>query len=125
MQSLLVTNNEEVLAMECLKQQDAPMVLEIDGHAVDVLRATRDILLQGWRLSADPLAGHFIRLNPYHTILLEKGEDRQCRCYDLARIERALAQWDRSGEPVLVRGSYKSDYQMIDRSLATCMLDEK
>ena len=125
MQSLLVTNNEEVLALECLKQQDAPMVLEIDGHAVDVLRTTRDILLQGWRLSADPLAGHFIRLNPYHTILLEKGEDRQCRCKDLARIERALVQWDRSDEPVLVRGSYKSDYQMIDRSLATCMLDEK
>lgn len=125
MNSLLVTNNDQVIGLACLEQPDAPIVFRIEGHAIDVLRATRDLLLQGWKLSVDPLAGHYVRLNPFHTILLQKGEERQSRCKDLARIDRALEQWERNDKVLFRKEQWQADFQAIDCSLTACMLDGK
>lgn len=125
MSSLLVTNNDTVISLSCLKQQNTTRVFRIEGHAVEVLGAVRNLLLQGWKLAADPLAGHYIRLNPFHTILLKKGEERQCQYKDLARIDRALELWERSGESLNVRDQWKTDYQSIDCSLTASMLESE
>lgn len=44
----------------------------IDGDPVAVLERTRALVMEGWQLVLDPMAGHLARPNPFLTVAAER-----------------------------------------------------
>jgi len=111
----IVTNNLKVQKY-CI--DNAYLFDFVQGHAQEVLFATREFLLQKWKLAADPLAGHLSRPNPYHTVILQKNLQTEPIAEDILRIETALCQWYLYTNVIELTDRLYRDYCELDFSLA-------
>lgn len=114
---LIITNNENVISQ--IKKSGAEYKY-IKGHALDVLHYTKELLLRGYRLAADPLAGHYERLNPYHTIFAERDlRSKREDFYDLERIEKSEIRWKTHGNDIRPATPLLTEqYKGLDESIA-------
>ena len=114
---LIITNNENVIRhIEKSKVE----YRYIKGHALDVLHYTKELVLDGYRLAADPLAGHYERLNPYHTVFVERDlREKEKDFYDLGRIEKSENRWKTHGHDIRpMTPLMEEQYRGLDESIA-------
>lgn len=120
MSLLIVTNNTRLYRHLSDIKMDAIL---IDGHAKDVIRTCCDHIYEGWRLSADPLAGYLSRPNPYHTIFLQKDSNNRVWGKDLIRLERTFEQWSKYDNIIPMTARLLKDYEELDYSIAQSTLE--
>ena len=131
----IVTNNSRV--EEYVKQDRRAFRLDaIEGDVRDVVFCARDLLLEGWSLTADPLGGRRERANPFLTVILEKSPQASHwglvgsgglsgQSGEILRVEQLLALFERNEERLAaLTQRQRSDYAAIDASLAIGVLDK-
>lgn len=120
----VITNNGDVSQM--MAERQISCQYQAQGAAY-VLADSRDRLLEGWRLAADPLAGYNTRFNPYHTVFLMKtcplsGQELAAEVLRLERARLHLSSPKRLAAEE--REDIVQDYQCLDTSLAENTLAE-
>lgn len=115
----IITNNP-LLAKE-LKEKHLDFIF-LDRSAQAVLLLSRDLILEGWRLAADPLSGYNKRYNPYHTIFLTDDSENDFS-FDVLRLERAANHLDDPKRPAsetttrIIRDYMELDYSLANNTL--------
>ena len=95
-----------------------------DCPAQHSLLHARDLLLNGWQLAADPLAGYRRRFNPYHTVFLIENKG-QVNGYDILRLERAARHIESTKRPIVENTKkIRNDYRLLDLSLSLSTLKQ-
>ena len=113
---LIISNNENVIRY---MEKSGAEYKYIKGHALDVLHYTKKLVLNGYHLAADPLAGHYERLNPYHTIFVEHDLKSKEDFYSLDRIEKSEKRWETHGYDIRPMTPLMDDqYKFLDESIA-------
>lgn len=115
-----VTNNKQVY--EYCQNGGLDCVL-VEGGVKEALFLSRDLLMNGWRLAVDPLAGYLSRPNPYHTLFLRDNPQEEVAGDDVLRIEDALIQWHRYTNIIPMTPRLDADYIELDFSLAINSID--
>ena len=116
MKIIVVTNN---LSVKRSLQKHKLEIVFVDGPAQLALKTARDMILDGWHLAADPLAGYYIRYNPYHTVFLS-DENLSSTSEDILILEHAICHLDDPRRPAAEDvPEIRADYQILDHSLAT------
>ncbi|WP_130863924.1 hypothetical protein [Bacilliculturomica massiliensis] len=145
----IVTNNERTA--EYAGQDRRKFVLDFTKENVcQVVFRARDLLMNGWRLTADPLAGRRERANPYLTVILEKAETQEKPPGEasfekdgseragvglvggvggdggeILRVEQLLSIFEQNRDRLdRLNERQKKDYAAIDLSLARSTLDK-
>ena len=90
----------------------------VPGTVKEVMCQSRDLLLSGWRLAADPLMGYFLRPNPYHTVFLCESGGKELPGDDIIRVERCFLVIEEKGQKSDLEEPLLSDYRAMDLSLA-------
>ena len=112
----VVTNNPRVPA---LMDACGFTAVFMEGSAKSALLGARDMVVAGWRLAADPLAG-YKRFNPYHTVFLTDGANGGAAA-DILRLERAALHMQSPNRPTAENTeSINADYGILDASIAAC-----
>jgi hypothetical protein len=113
---MVVTNNEKVRGE--ISRADCKLHA-IDGTASDVLELSRDMILAGWSLASDPLAGHRFRGNPYHTVFLRDGSrNGEAQALDILRVEKCMRPHEEKDFFGTADGKLDRDYCELDFSIA-------
>lgn len=130
LKALLISNNPDYI-------DDLPSKAElrfVDGSALDVLIAARDLAHRGWILANHPLYGNFRpHQQPYRTLVMlppggqspAAGDSREI-CAPLAFLEEALALYQspvRKSRPEDLPEHMRKDCAMIDRELLRATLE--
>lgn len=111
----VVTNNAKV--SDAINGLGFEVVFCQKSAEATLLQA-RNMLFDGWRLCADPLAGYKIRFNPYHTVFLCNDEQRDIS-YDVLRLERAASHMCSPRRPAWENtAEIRADYCELDLSIA-------
>lgn len=129
MRALLLSNNPDY-------QADIPTNVDfrlIDGSALDVLIAARDLAHKGWILANHPLYGNFRpHQQPYRSLVLLPPDYQSPLRYDneprtpLDLLEEALALYQGPApkcRPEEVPEHYRRDCALIDRELMRATLN--
>lgn len=92
----------------------------LDGGALDVLRAGRDLIHIGWELLADPLYGNFKpNQQPYRSLILKKTNtlNQSLNLSSLNLIENAIAVFNGASRVTLpgeLPEKMDTDYKYLD-----------
>ncbi len=114
MKIIAVTNNQNIY--EELSSQGY-CVRYFKGDSVTVLQKARDLVMEGWILAADALAGYNFRNNPYHTVFLQETEgNHEVKVYDILRLEQCMHVHQRKATEKGER--IDRDYNSMDYSIA-------
>lgn len=90
----------------------------IDGSVKDVVILTRDLIMSGMRLAADPLAGRRERANPCLSVLLKDSKQDEIPMYDILRLEQLLEIYYNNKDYIEhFSDSQYTDYAILDESL--------
>lgn len=124
--ALLITNNPDFTGLAGVKAD----MRYIDGDALDVLIAARDLAHKGWLLANHPLYGNFRpHQQPYRSLVMlppHKHEASQELCTPLYFLEEALALYQGPTprcSPGTVPEHYRADCAIIDRELLRATLE--
>ena len=112
----VVTNNPKVNKYSLEEGFDA---IFLNCSSQKVLHYARDLILNGWCLAADPLAGYISRYNPYHTVFLQESFNNKSIGKDILRLEKAACHLENPNRPKEIDEKTKSDYCYMDFSIAT------
>lgn len=112
----IITNNYSVNKYSVERGYDTTF---LSCSSQKVLRFSRDLILCGWRLAADPLAGYISRYNPYHTVLLQENYCKDIVTKDILRLEEAANHLESPNSPKEIDEKTKRDYCYLDYSIAT------
>lgn len=111
----IITNNPRLA--EDLKEKDVDFLF-LDRPAQIALLLSRDLIMEGWRLAADPLSGYNKRYNPFHTVFLTDDSDNDLAS-DVLRLERAAIHLNDPKRPESEKTDrIIRDYMQLDYSLA-------
>lgn len=111
----ILTNNDRVYDLMNAQNHDCRF---LSGTAVAVIKeAAQMMLMHGWRLASDPLAGYNSRLNPYHTIFLQLAPDADTK-FDMLRFENLICRWQKSPVIPNAPASIYADFKQLDLSIA-------
>ncbi len=112
----ILTNNDRVYDLMSKQNHDCDF---FDGTAAIVIKeAAQMMLLHGWRLASDPLAGYNSRLNPYHTIFLQLAPENDTK-FDMSRFENLICRWQKCPAIPNASTSIYADFKQLDLSIAT------
>lgn len=112
----VITNNPKVKFYSLDKGYDTTFIA---GSSKEVLSYSRDLILSGWKLAADPLKAYFSRYNPFHTVFLQESFQDDSIAADIIRLEKAILHLDSPEHPKKIDDKTKSDYCDLDYSIAT------
>ena len=111
----ILTNNDWVYDLMNAQNHDCDF---LDDTAVAVVKeATQMMLIHGWRLASDPLAGCNSRQNPYHTIFLQLTPDADAK-FDMLRFEKLICRWQKCPAVPYALTSIYADFKQLDLSIA-------
>lgn len=116
----IVTNNQKV-HQYCLENEYD--CLFVSGEAQDTLFSSRELILKGWKLAVDPLAGYLSRPNPYHTVLLQDSQTEETLMHDILRVEYAVSQWHRYTNIIKMTPQLDDNYSDLDFSLGRSTIE--
>ena len=119
---IVVTNNK--LVYEDIAESTKDTEVEfIDGTVKDVVFASREKVLDRFKLAADPLAGRKARPNPYLSVVLEKRTEKY-EAYHILRLEKMLELFYKNEAAFTdMSKSLRSDFAIIDHSLISSLID--
>jgi len=118
---IVVTNNK--LVYEDIAESTKDTEVEfIDGTVKDVVFASREKVLDRFKLAADPLAGRKARPNPYLSVVLEKRTEKY-EAYHILRLEKMLELFYKNEAAFTdMSKSLRSDFAIIDYSLISTLI---
>ncbi len=111
----VITNNK---SLEAVLHTFPVQVQYIEGHIKDVTFMARDLLMQGYVLVADPLAGRLERPSPYVSYFLKKVGNNSKLDEEILRIEYFVAlHHEHAAYFLSLDERHKQDFALIDTSL--------
>lgn len=118
-QYLIITNNPKV-AQQCKQQKFSDFrCCFVESDIREVAFQARDCLMNGYCLTADPLAGRRERPVPYLTVIMEKCEAENSNlAYEILRVEYFINVYCEHRHFLdSLSFEEKRDYGIIDESL--------
>lgn len=117
MDYLIVTNNAHLLPF--LKSHNTHVERRFfEGTIKDIVFLARDLLLSGYSLVADPLAGRLERTSPYLSIFLKKSHNNAKTPDEIIRIEYFIGAYFKNVAFLeSLDEDFKQDFAIIDASL--------
>lgn len=122
---LVITNNLSVAKL-CEKKKFSTVQFKyMDAAVRDIAFLARESLMNGYCLTADPLAGRLERPTPFLTVILEKKEsENENLAYEILRVEyfvKVYCEYQSFFNSLCPQE--KQDYSIIDESLTeNCLL---
>ena len=114
MEVKVITNNSKSCM---LKSLDGHIELTITDNVEEVVSASRDYLMNGWILAADPLAGHRGRPNPYISVILRQNRGSEYIGEDILRVEYLLYIFNMELKNRSYDEKVLDDYREVDFSI--------
>lgn len=124
-QYLVITNNVSVAKLCEKKKFSAVQCKYMDAAIREIAFLARDYLMNGYCLTADPLAGRRERPTPFLTVILEKkASENNHLAYEILRVEYFITVYcEYQSFLNSLCPQEKQDYSIIDESLTeNCLL---